>query len=69
MIATGNHRYFDSLRDAPRPGSTPLPFCIGFRQIRTEFCRAVEDAGPYIDTRKPPDKLQLTFQHFFISRM
>ena len=48
MIATGNHGYFNSLRDAPRPRGTILRFCISFRRIQAAFCRAVVGAGPYI---------------------
>ena len=62
MIATGNHRYFDSLRDAPRPGGVMLRFCIGFRRIRTAFCRAVEGAGPYNDIRRTSTNCNLGYR-------
>ena len=47
MIATGNHRYFDSLRDAPRPGRRHFVFAENQCEIVTIHRRAVEGAGPY----------------------
>ena len=54
MIATGNHRYFDSLRDAPRPGRMQFVFAEIRCKNATLYRRAVEGAGPYIDTPRNP---------------
>ena len=59
MIATGNHRYFDSLRDAPRPGRMQFVFADIRCEIVTLYRRAVEGAGPYVDIRRTPTNYNL----------
>ena len=60
MIATGNHGYFDSLRDAPRPGRMQFVFAEIRCEIVTLYRRAVEGAGPYVDIRRTPTNYNLT---------
>ena len=52
MIATGNHRYFDSLRDAPRPDRMQFEFAEIQCENATLYRRTVEGAGPYVDIRR-----------------
>ena len=47
MIDTGNHKYFYSLRDAPRPGKMQFVFAENHYKIVSIYRRAVEGAGPY----------------------
>ena len=60
MIATGNHRYFDSLLDAPRPGRMQFVFAEIRCEIVTLYRRAVEGAGPYNDIRRTSTNYNLT---------
>ena len=62
MIATGNHRYFDSLRDAPRPGRMQFVFAEIRCKNATLYRRAVEGAGPYIDTPRNPTNCNLDYR-------
>ena len=62
MIATGNHRYFDSLRDAPRPGRMQFVFAEIRCEIVTLYRRAVEGAGPYVNIRRTPTNCNLDYR-------